>query len=137
MKLDPLKVSIKELEVKSKQQKTVIQFSNVDVTVKTSYLKKLKDPVKYVQNLWHKKTETQIRHLSKEERRGNEIRGLARLQEKMGFEITQPTASIIDQQDERENVFSEVLRKIDEKKDTTEYQLIITKSETGIRIDNI
>lgn len=135
MNLDALKVSIKELKQSDKQ--TVIRFSNVNVNVKTSYLKKLKDPIKYVSNLWRSKTDTQIRRLAKEENRYNEMIGLSLLQQKMGFEISHPTASILDEMRSEEDIFTGLLRDVDEKHMEQKYQLIITETEDGLRVDNI
>lgn len=135
MNLDALKVSIKELKESDKQ--TVIRFSNVNVNVKTSYLKKLKDPIKYVSNLWRRKTDTQIRRLAEEDERYNEIIGLTRLQQKMGFEVSQPTRSILDDKEDEADIFTELMREIDEKEVGEKYQLIISETDDGLRVDNI
>lgn len=135
MNLDALKVSIKELKESDKQ--TVIRFSNVNVNVKTSYLKKLKDPIKYVSNLWQKKTDTQIRRLAKEDDRYNEIIGLTKLQQKMGFDVSQPTRSILDEKEDEADIFTELMRQIDDKEAGEKYQLIISETNDGLRVDNI
>ena len=138
MNLDALKVSIKELkQAKNKKEVTVLKFSNVDVNVKTYYLQKLKDPIKYVKYLWHKKTETQIRRLAKEDYRYNEMIGLARLQKKMGYDITHATASLLEQKEEEADVFTELMRSIEEREAGAEYNLIISETDNGFRIDNI
>jgi len=137
LRKDVLKVSILELKVKSENQVTSIKFKNVDVNIKTSYLKSLKDPEKYVNNLWHKKTETQIRHLAKENR-GAEIKGLNYLQKRAGFETTLPTASIIDEIDANKDIYTQMVDEVNKKTSDEEAMYIITVDEDGnVHFDDI
>ncbi len=135
MELGAIKSSIAELKSSEKQVK--IKFRNVDVNVKASYLKRLKDPEKYISNLWHKKTETQIRHLARENRL-NEVKGLVYLQNRNGFETTHPTQSLIDILQDQRDDFTQLLDDSRPKPSSKKIQVITTIDEDGnIEVDII
>ena len=139
--MDEFKTSVLQLPTpKDNLEKTTIKFKNVDVNIKTYYLKSLKNPEKNINYLWHKKTETQIRHLAKDkENRSAEIKGLVYLQRSKGYEITLPTLSILDKINENQDEFSQLIDALNEKRPPEKKPLkLVSVNERGeIEIDYI